>query len=107
MKLIGEHIGQIKLLCEKYHVSEMYVFGSVAKGNFSNDSDVDFLVEFHDVDPNEYFDNYMNLKESLENLLSKNVDLLEVQTIKNPVLKQSVDRTKIMIYGREDPEMAI
>jgi tRNA(Leu) C34 or U34 (ribose-2'-O)-methylase TrmL len=27
---------------------------------------------------------------------------VEIQTIKNPILKKSIDRDKILLYGRED-----
>ncbi len=107
MKLIQKYIDQIKSLCEKHHVLILYVFGSVLNEDFSEKSDVDFLVKFDKVDFRDYFDNYMDLKENLEDLLSKNIDLVEMQTIKNPILKQSIDRTKILIYGREDTEMAV
>ncbi len=94
-------------LCKRYHVAEMYVFGSVVTDNFKKDSDIDFLVRFSGVAPLEYFDNYMDLKENLERLFSRNVDLVEIQTIKNPILKRSIDRNKIIVYGREDTKMAV
>ena len=107
MKLIQKHINKIYELCKKYHVAEMYVFGSVITDNFTKDSDIDFLVRFAGVEPSEYFDNYMDFKESLENLFSRNVDLVEIQTIKNPILKRSIDRNKIILYGREDTKIAV
>ena len=107
MKVIQEHIQEIRKLCEKYHVAEFYVFGSVLTDKFTSDSDIDFLVKFSGVDPLEYFDNYMDLKEDLEALLSRNVDLVEIQTIKNPILKRSVDKNKTILYGREDSKMAV
>ena len=107
MKLIQQHIGEIKSLCKKYHVAELYVFGSVAAGKDEKESDIDFLVEFSGVDPLEYFDNYMELKEKLESLFSKKVDLLETQTVKNPILKRSIERNKILVYGRKDSKVAV
>ncbi|SHJ45765.1 hypothetical protein SAMN05444280_12016 [Tangfeifania diversioriginum] len=107
MELIRKNISEIKKLCSKYNVAELYVFGSVTKGNFSPSSDIDFLVQFENVDPREYFDNYMDFKEKLETLLSREVDLVEIQTVKNPILKRSIDRDKICLYGREDSKMAV
>ena len=105
--MINKHISEIKNLCKKFHVVELYVFGSVTKENFSASSDIDFLVQFQNVDPKEYFDNYMDLKERLEKLLSRDVDLVEIQTVKNPILKRSIDLNKIFLYGREDSKMAV
>ena len=51
------------------------------------------------MEPAEYFDNYMDLKEGLEDLFSRNVDLVEIQTLKNPILKRSINRDKMQLYG--------
>jgi len=85
----------------------MYVFGSVLTKDFSEQSDVDFLVKFGEIELYDYFENLLNLKESLEKLLQRKVDILEIQAIKNPYLKKSIDNNKKLIYGRETPEMAI
>ena len=84
---------------------ELYAFGSVVSGNLRTDSDVDLLVKFGDVF--NYFDNYMDFKESLENLLNRKVDLLEEQTLKNPILIRSINRNKKIVYGRADSKMAV
>lgn len=107
MKVIQEHIKELRNLCRKHNVSEMFVFGSVLTKDFKPDSDIDFLVRFSGVEPRDYFDNYMDFKESLELLLSRSIDLVEIQTLKNPILKRSIDRNKKIVYGREDSKMAV
>ena len=107
MKLIDKHIDKIKKLCMAHNVAELYVFGSVLSERFNAESDVDFLVRFSDVAPLEYFDNYMDLKERLEKELERRVDLVEIQTIKNPILKRSIEREKKKVYGRKDTKVAI
>ena len=107
MKLIQKHIKNIIRLCKKYHIEEIYVFGSILTDQFNKTSDIDFLVRFSKVEPREYFDNFMDFKEELESLLSRNVDLIEIQTLKNPILKRSIDRNKRILYGREDSKMAV
>lgn len=107
MKLIEQHIKAIGKLCKQFHVSELYVFGSVARDNATNNSDIDFLVQFSEVDPLEYFDNYMEFKDRMSELFSKEIDLTEMQTIKNPILKRSIDRDKILVYGRKNTKMAV
>jgi len=74
---------------------ELYAFGSAGSGNFRPDSDIDLLVKFGNVDLFNYFDNYMDLKESLEELLNREVDLVEEQTLKNPILIRSINRNKM------------
>ena len=107
MELINQHIEEINLLCKKHKVKELYAFGSIISGPFNAESDLDFLVEFGDIDLYDYFDNYMDLKESLEELFNIKVDLVEIQTLKNPILIRSIDRNKKLIYGRTDSKMAV
>jgi len=107
MNLIKKHRNKLTALCKKYKVRELYVFGSVLTELFNKNSDIDFLVKFGDVALYNYFDNYMDFKESLENLFERKVDLLEIQTLKNPILKRSIDKNKIKLYGRADSKMAV
>jgi predicted nucleotidyltransferase len=107
MRLIQEHINEIIALCDKHNISELYVFGSVLTDSFTKDSDIDFLVRFGEVDLFEYFDNYMEFKESLESLFDRTVDLVEMQTLKNPILKRSIDNKKTLLYGRADSKVAV
>lgn len=99
MKNIEKHIEIIKGLCEKYKVDTMYLFGSSLKGNYNNDSDVDFLVRFKEFDLAGYFENYISFKDELSILLKRKVDLVEEQTLKNPVLIESIEESKKLIYG--------
>ena len=62
-----------KQLRRDFAVSSLAVFGSVARGEARPDSDVDFLVQFEGTPT---FDQYMNLKIFLEDLLDCPVDLV-------------------------------
>ena len=107
MDIVKKYSKELKKLCQKHHVAEMHAFGSVVDERFSPQSDIDFLIKFSEVDPLAYFDNYMDLKEGLENVFSKKVDLLEIQTLKNPILKESVHQSKVLVYGPENTEVAL
>lgn len=99
MNLIEKHNINLKKLCDEHSVSKLYVFGSIVNKKFSKDSDIDFIVTFKPVQLNNYADNYFDFKFSLEDLFKRNIDLLEAKAIKNPFLKQSIDRTKELVYG--------
>ena len=99
MDLISKNIDKILTVCKEHEVEKLYVFGSVLNEKFSHDSDVDLLVRFKKMEVLDYFDNYLEMKESLEKIFDRQVDLLEEQTIKNPILKKSIDRNKMLIYG--------
>lgn len=99
MKLIENNIQKIIALCKKHKVNRLFVFGSILTNHFNDNSDVDLIVSFNKSEVDDYFDNYFDFKYSLEDLLGREVDLLEEQTIKNPYLKMNVDATKALIYG--------
>ena len=97
--LISNKIEGIQQLCKKHKVSSLYLFGSYSKGNANENSDVDLLVQFGNVDLLNYFDNFIDLKIKLEKLLGKPIDLVENKTIRNPFLKESIEQSQELIYG--------
>jgi hypothetical protein len=99
MNPLENDIENIKALCDRHNVAQLFVFGSILTESFNESSDIDFLVGFQGIDLVDYANNYFNLKESLENLLNRQVDLLEDSAIKNPYLRQSIDSSKKLIYG--------
>jgi uncharacterized protein len=99
MKVISDHIGQIKNLCDQHSVRSLFAFGSVTNDRFKEDSDIDLVVDIDAADPLEYADHYFELKFQLEQILQREIDLLEQKAIRNPFLKQEIDRTKILVYG--------
>ena len=99
MSIIDRNIEKIKALCSKHKVSRLFVFGSILTDRYNQASDIDFVVDFSDVDIYNYADNYFDLKTSLENLLNRQIDLMEEKAINNPYLRKSIDSSKKLIYG--------
>ena len=99
MKLSEKNLEAIKRLCQVNKVKSLFAFGSVTREDFSNDSDIDLLVDFNENDPLKYSDLYFDLKEKLENLLCRKIDLLEDRAIKNPFFRKELEKTKVKIYG--------
>jgi predicted nucleotidyltransferase len=66
-------------LASEYSVSKIAIFGSVVRGTMSEDSDVDILVEFSS--PIGF--RFNQLVEYLENLLSRKVDVMTRDGMKN------------------------
>ena len=50
MNLLERNIEQIKRLCQSNSVNELYGFGSITNRNFTDDSDVDLVVDINDPD---------------------------------------------------------
>lgn len=99
MNLIEKNRKLIKEICFRYKVAKLFVFGSVLTNRFSEESDVDFVVDFENVSLPEYADNYFDFKSELEKILNRKVDLLEEKAIRNPYLRNSIDSSKILVYG--------
>jgi uncharacterized protein len=100
MREIDLHIDQIKQACNANKVKSLFAFGSVTTDKFQPDSDIDLVVDIDENDPLEYSDYYFNLKFELEKLLNRQIDLLEQKAIRNKFLKEQIDKTKVLVYGR-------
>jgi uncharacterized protein len=80
-------------------VSRLRIFGSATRADFDPEhSDVDFLVEFNagSTDP---FDAYFGLKEDLERILERNVDLVMVNAVRNPYFARSASAEAEEVYA--------
>ena len=101
MNLIDINEDKLIELCDSHNVKELYLFGSVLSEKFNDSSDIDMLIQFHKVELMEYFDNYMDLKEKLEQLFHRSIDLVENQAIRNPIFRKVVEREKRLVYERK------
>jgi predicted nucleotidyltransferase len=72
---------QKKYLEERFGVIEIAIFGSYARNDQREDSDIDIMLDFKE--GYKTFDNYMDLKFYLEDLLGKKVDLVIKSAIKS------------------------
>ena len=100
MNFLQSYSKDIFSLCARHTVKSLYAFGSVLTDRFNENSDVDLVVDFYPSDVATYADNYYDLKFSLEDTLSRPVDLLEDKAIKNPYFKKSLQRQRQLIYGQ-------
>jgi predicted nucleotidyltransferase len=57
MDILERNINNLKKLCVKHNVSELYAFGSVLTNKFQDESDIDLLISFKKIDINDYLDN--------------------------------------------------
>jgi uncharacterized protein len=78
-------------LCRRHRVRRLDLFGSAASDHFDPArSDLDFLVEFEPLEPGTYFDAYFGLREGLEALYGREVDLVTPKSLKNPYFRKRV-----------------
>jgi predicted nucleotidyltransferase len=99
MTLSELYSDEIKALCLKYKVKRLSAFGSIVKGGFNKESDIDLIVDFEPLSNEEYTDNYFYLKFALEDKFHRSIDLLEEKEIKNPHFKKNIDAHQQTIYA--------
>ena len=97
MKATREYISLLKAFKEKegkaYGISRMCVFGSVARGEQQEDSDVDVCIE---CPPMGLFA-FGGIKERLEQLLGCHVDLIRFRERMNAFLREQIEREGIYV----------
>lgn len=91
---------EIEQVCRRLPVRRLGLFGSALRRDFSQSSDVDVLVIFDSGENIDLFDKYFELKEQLEGIFGREVDLVIDKKFRNPVLRESIDRTRTVIYER-------
>jgi uncharacterized protein len=97
---LTEHLAALEELCRRHKVRRLELFGSTAVGrDRAGESDLDFLVEFNLLSPGSYADTYFGLLEGLQQLFGRSVDLVVASAIRNPYFRDSVDRTKTLVYA--------
>lgn len=106
MELLQKHQAELNKACINAQVDELYVFGSVLSERFNEESDIDFIVSIHSLDPIEYGENYFQLKFELEKIFKRKIDLLEQKAIRNELFKEFVNKTKKLVYARRGKRVA-
>jgi len=98
--IIEQRLPEVAALCRRFHVRRLDVFGSAARDDFEPEpSDIDFLVEFDRAHPEALsFKTYFDLKESLEALFGRAVDLVEPGALRNPYLKASIESSRERVF---------
>ena len=81
------------LSAEKYGITLLGVFGSVARDQINDQSDVDIVLQTQTPDP--YI--IVHIKEDLENRLIHSVDIVRLRDIMNPSLKQRIEQDAIYV----------
>ncbi len=99
MKLNTQQLDAIRQLCPQFYVTNLHAFGSVIGEGFNERSDVDLLVSFSGVPMLDFADNYFDLKDALEKIITRKVDLVVEKSLTNPVLIRSINNTKQPIYA--------
>jgi predicted nucleotidyltransferase len=85
--------------CREFGVRRLDVFGSMARGAATPESDIDLLVEFNDPDQHPA-KRFFGPLHRMEDDLGCRVDLLAIGSLKNPYFKERVIRERMPLYER-------
>ena len=78
---------------EKFGIESMALFGSVARGEHNENSDVDLLIKFKS--PSLYL--YAKLSDALEFILGMKVDIVSASARKNPGFIEEISKDMILV----------
>lgn len=96
--LIEDRLADLRRLCAEHNIRRLHLFGSAAAGDFTDQSDLDFLVEFK---PEAYQSTwfYIDVLLELQKMFDRKIDLLDTEALDNPFLTKSVNETKVLLYN--------
>lgn len=98
--IIAKHQEAVAGICYRFKVARLEVFGSAAQGDFDEQrSDLDFLVEFGDVPPEERFGAFFGLQRALAELFGRPVDLVEAGAPRNPYFIRRMNESRSLVYA--------
>ena len=91
---------ELRRVCDRFHVRKLDVFGSAATGDGFDPtrSDLDVLAEFEPLSPAEYADAWFGLREALERIMDRPVDLLTEAALENPHLRRRVEAERQTVF---------
>ena len=91
-------IAAIEEFCQKWRIAELALFGSVLRPDFRPESDIDVLVTFASDAKWDLWD-FVAIKDELETLLGRSVDLVEKRAVRNPLLRREILSNNEVIYA--------
>jgi len=89
---------RIAEFCRRWQITEFSLFGSVLRDDFRADSDVDVLVTFTSDAPWSLLD-LIAMRDELQELFGREVDLVEKEGLRNPFRRQAILRQKEVIFA--------
>ena len=91
---------EIADICKQHHVKYLGLHGSDQnqENSYPENPDIDFLVEFEQLEPKQHARCYFALEKELENLFGRNVGLCDLTGITHPVLLRQLTKRKTDIY---------
>ncbi len=96
---ITQHLPAVRSLCSRFGVRSLSLFGSAATGGFDpGRSDLDFIVDFGDVDLGPWMSRFFEFQRELESLLGRRVDLVLASALSG-TRGEAIEAVKVPLYA--------
>lgn len=96
--LVANKREEIAALCRQYGIQRLDLFGSAATGAFDPaTSDLDFIVDLGDYEVG-VAGRYLDFIAAIEDLFDRSVDMVTVNSIRNPYFREAVDEQRVNLY---------
>lgn len=100
IQLILDKKDEIERICVNHNVRSLSLTGSGYSGTWDpHTSDIDFIIEFLPMNPEEHADHYFSLLEEMERVLGFPIDLIEMDAVTNPYLRESFSSSQEQLYA--------
>lgn len=114
---IGEHtevglnedvLDRLESVLSDHPISFAMIFGSAARSDFAEDSDIDIAVEFGDIRPTDdgYSEVYLRLLSDLDERMGRDIDVVDVHSL-TPRFARAAFDTGVVIHGSEGTKVAL
>lgn len=93
-------MAQIQPFCQRWQIQELYVFGSILRDDFREDSDIDFVYRLSPIASWSFHD-LLGAEQDLAVIVGRNVDLVSKKSIdrdRNWLRKQNICNTMQLVY---------
>lgn len=90
---------RVEEFCDRWKVREFSLFGSALREDFGPESDVDVLVTF-DEDARWSLYEWIEMRDELEQLFGRQVDLVESSSLRNPFRRHEILKTRQVLHAR-------
>lgn len=96
--IVGEKQPELEELCHQYGIQKLDVFGSAMNDSFDPAvSDLDFIVDLGEYDAT-VVDRFLDLADALETLFARPVDLITVKSMRSPLFRAEVEKSRTTLY---------
>jgi predicted nucleotidyltransferase len=98
--ILQAQLPSIEQLFKAHRIKSAYAFGSIVSDKFTDDSDIDLLINFDDeVRVLERGEIWWKLHDALRKVFDRDVDLVVENTLKNPYFIEDINEKKQLIYA--------